>query len=64
MDTFDDFERWIDLNMRYLRRIGYSGTPTYHALAGQLGSPTTQHARRWRRATGSGSSCWSRRSGG
>jgi AcrR family transcriptional regulator len=36
LDTFDDFERWIDLNMRYLRRIGYSGTPTYHALAGQL----------------------------
>jgi AcrR family transcriptional regulator len=37
LDTFDDFERWIDLNMRYLRRISYSGTPTYHALAGQLG---------------------------
>src|ERR1700757_562980 len=36
LDSFDDFERWIDLNMRYLRRIGYSGTPTYHALAGQL----------------------------
>src|ERR1700756_2711435 len=36
LDLFDDFERWIDLNMRYLRRIGYSGTPTYHALAGQL----------------------------
>ncbi|MGH3632872.1 TetR/AcrR family transcriptional regulator [Mycobacterium sp.] len=36
LDTFDDFERWIDLNMRYLRRIGYSGTPTYHALAAQL----------------------------
>jgi AcrR family transcriptional regulator len=35
--TFDDFERWIDANMRYLRRIGYTGTPTYHALAGQLG---------------------------
>ncbi|OBG30212.1 TetR/AcrR family transcriptional regulator [Mycobacterium sp. 852002-51057_SCH5723018] len=34
--SFDDFERWIDLNMRYLRRIGYFGTPTYHALAGQL----------------------------
>jgi AcrR family transcriptional regulator len=34
--TFDDFERWIDLNIRYLRRIGYAGTPTYHALAGQL----------------------------
>src|ERR1700733_7263213 len=37
LDTFDDFERWIDLNVRYLRRIGYSATPTYHALAGQLG---------------------------
>src|ERR1700739_2557092 len=37
LDSFDDFERWIDLNMRYLRRIGYTGTPTYHALAGQLG---------------------------
>jgi AcrR family transcriptional regulator len=37
LDTFDDFERWIDLNMKYLRRVGYSGTPTYHALAGQLG---------------------------
>ena len=37
LDTFEDFERWIDLNMRYLRRIGYSGTPTYHGLAGQLG---------------------------
>jgi AcrR family transcriptional regulator len=37
LNTFEDFERWIDLNMRYLRRIGYTGTPTYHALAGQLG---------------------------
>ena len=36
LESLDDFERWIDLNMRYLRRIGYSGTPTYHALAGQL----------------------------
>ncbi len=36
LETFDDYERWADLNMRYLRRIGYSGTPTYHALAGQL----------------------------
>jgi AcrR family transcriptional regulator len=35
--TFDDFERWIDLNMRYLRQIGTSGrTPTYHALNAQL----------------------------
>ncbi|WP_193044261.1 TetR/AcrR family transcriptional regulator [Mycolicibacterium baixiangningiae] len=36
LDTFDDFERWLDLNMRYLRRIGFDGTPTYHGLAGQL----------------------------
>ncbi len=36
LDTFDDFERWADLNMRYLRRIGHTGTPTYHALAAQL----------------------------
>jgi AcrR family transcriptional regulator len=34
--SFDDFERWIDLNMRYLRRNGYFGTPTYHALATRL----------------------------
>lgn len=37
LQSFDDFERWADLNMRYLRRIGTSGgTPTYHALAAQL----------------------------
>jgi len=36
LDSFDDFERWLDLNMRYLRRIGFSGTPTYHALTAQL----------------------------
>jgi AcrR family transcriptional regulator len=37
LDTFDDFERWIDLNMRYLRQIGTSGrTPTFHALTAQL----------------------------
>lgn len=37
LDSFDDFERWIDLNLRYLRRIGTSGgTPTYHALTAQL----------------------------
>src|SRR5277367_2790764 len=37
LDSFDDFERWIDLNIRYLRRIGTSGdTPTYHSLTGQL----------------------------
>lgn len=36
LDTFADFECWTELNMRYLRQIGYAGTPTYHALAGQL----------------------------
>jgi AcrR family transcriptional regulator len=37
LDSFDDFERWIDLNMRYLRQIGTGGgTPTYHALNAQL----------------------------
>lgn len=36
LQTFDDFERWIDLNMRDLRRISFDGTPTYHALTGQL----------------------------
>ncbi|TFV61554.1 TetR/AcrR family transcriptional regulator [Mycobacterium sp. PS03-16] len=36
LDTFDDFERWLDLTMRDLRRIGFSGTPTYHGLVGQL----------------------------
>jgi AcrR family transcriptional regulator len=34
--TFDDFERWADLNLRYLRSIDYAKTPTYHSLAGQL----------------------------
>lgn len=36
LDTFEDWETWADLNMRYLRKIGYRGTSTYHALAGQL----------------------------
>lgn len=36
LDAFEDYERWVDLNMRYLRRIEYTGTPTYHALAAQL----------------------------
>ena len=36
LGSFDDFERWIELNMRYLRRIGYLGTPTYHSLTAQL----------------------------
>jgi AcrR family transcriptional regulator len=36
LDTFADWERWIELNMGYLRKIGYRGTATYHTLAGQL----------------------------
>ncbi|ODQ93990.1 TetR/AcrR family transcriptional regulator [Mycolicibacterium holsaticum] len=36
LDTFTDWEHWADLNMRYLRKIGYRSTPTYHTLAGQL----------------------------
>lgn len=36
LDTFEDWERWIDLNLQYLRKIGYRRTATYHALAGQL----------------------------
>ncbi|RDH79566.1 TetR/AcrR family transcriptional regulator [Mycolicibacterium moriokaense] len=36
LDTFEDWERWAQLNVRYLRKIGYRGTATYHALAGQL----------------------------
>ncbi|OBK13162.1 TetR/AcrR family transcriptional regulator [Mycobacterium asiaticum] len=39
LQSFDDFERWIDLNMRYLRRIGHTGTPTYHALTAKLAKP-------------------------
>lgn len=35
LETLDDFERWIDLSMRHVRRIGYDA-PTYHALTGQL----------------------------
>lgn len=50
LGSFDDFERWIDLNMRYLRRIGYLGTPTYHALAGQLAK--SDHATREELAAG------------
>lgn len=41
LGSFDDFERWIQLNVRYLRRIGYVGTPTYHALTAQLAKSDT-----------------------
>ncbi len=36
LDTFEDWQQWADLNLQYLRKIGYRGTSTYHALAGQL----------------------------
>jgi TetR/AcrR family transcriptional repressor of nem operon len=36
VETLDDAERWLDASMRALRRIGFTGTPTYHGLAGQL----------------------------
>ncbi|MGE2715226.1 TetR/AcrR family transcriptional regulator [Mycolicibacterium litorale] len=35
-ETFDDAERWLDQNIRTLRRTGFTGIPTYHGLAGQL----------------------------
>lgn len=54
LGNFDDFERWLDLNMRYLRKIGYAGTPTYHALAGQLMKSDAQT----RRALATGYEQW------
>jgi len=46
LDTFDDFENWIEANRRYVRGIGYDGTSTYHALAGRLAKSddATRHA--------------------
>ena len=56
--TFDDFERWLDLNVRYLRKIGYTKTPTYHAgrPIGQIRRPSP--VRRSPTATAAGST-WS-----
>ena len=31
LDTFEDWEQWANLNVRYLRKVGYRGTATYHA---------------------------------
>lgn len=42
LESLDDYETWINLNLRYLRRIGYIGTPTYHALAAQLAKSDEQ----------------------
>jgi AcrR family transcriptional regulator len=52
LDSFEDFERWIDLNMRALRRIEFADTPTYHGLVGQLAK--TDEATRARLAAGYG----------
>lgn len=37
LDTFDDFEKWVDLTLNFSRRkVRSRGLPTYGALAGQL----------------------------
>lgn len=36
LDTFEDWERWADLNIGQLRTTGYRGAVTYHGLAGRL----------------------------
>lgn len=60
LSSFDDFEKWIDLNMRYLRRIGYVGTLPITRWPGCSRSRTVPRATSWRSATASGSSCWRR----
>ena len=46
LDSFDDFERWIDLNMRYLRRIGYFRRHTHLPRAGRAaGEVRRRHPR-------------------
>jgi AcrR family transcriptional regulator len=38
LDTFDDFEKWVELTLKFSRRkVGGQGLPTYGVLAGQLG---------------------------
>jgi AcrR family transcriptional regulator len=37
LDTFDDFEQWVELTMRFsARRVRFQAMPTFGALAGQL----------------------------
>jgi AcrR family transcriptional regulator len=37
LDTFDDFEQWVELTMRFsARRVRNQSMPTFGALAGQL----------------------------
>jgi len=49
LDTWADWENWIEVNLSHLRRFGYSGRPTYHGLAGQLvkADPSTRDAVAW-----------------
>jgi AcrR family transcriptional regulator len=58
LDSLDDFERWIDLNMRYLRRVGQTSTPTYHALAAQLAKSDTAPDSATRDTVGAGYRQW------
>jgi AcrR family transcriptional regulator len=46
LDTWTDWENWIEVNLAQLRMFGYSGRPTYHGLAGQLvkSDPDTREA--------------------
>jgi AcrR family transcriptional regulator len=57
LDTFDDFERWIDLNLRYLRRVANTDTPTPRSWQSPTRRPTRQPATAWDRGTGNGLSC-------
>ncbi|MDX1875372.1 TetR/AcrR family transcriptional regulator [Mycolicibacterium sp. 120266] len=36
LDTFEDWERWADLNVGHLHTTGFRGAVTYHGLAGRL----------------------------
>jgi AcrR family transcriptional regulator len=36
LGTWADWENWVEVNVRFLRKFGYCGRPTYHGLAGQL----------------------------
>lgn len=36
LDTWVEWENWIEVNLVQLRIFGYCGRPTYHGLAGQL----------------------------
>ncbi|BBY46764.1 TetR family transcriptional regulator (plasmid) [Mycolicibacterium arabiense] len=36
LETWEEWENWVEVNVRSLRRFGYCGRPTYHGLAGQL----------------------------